>query len=55
MKNKTSHRPAGEKASKPAKQPYAAPKLREFGKVHLATGGPSVTGMSDGSSGMAMN
>ena len=38
----------------PVRKPYARPNLQEFGKLHLTTGGPSATGMSDGASGMAM-
>ena len=54
MNDKASDRLAGETPSKHAKQPYATPKLWEFGKVYLATAGPSATGMADGNSGMAM-
>ncbi|MBK6803516.1 MAG: hypothetical protein IPG84_00955 [Betaproteobacteria bacterium] len=53
MNNKASDRLAGD-AIEAAKQPYATPKLWEFGRVYLATAGPSATGMADGNSGMAM-
>ncbi len=38
----------------PVRRHYTSPKLQDFGRLHLMTGGASVTGMADGSSGMAM-
>ncbi|MBK7332192.1 MAG: hypothetical protein IPI87_07345 [Betaproteobacteria bacterium] len=41
-------------AETPAKPSDVRDRLWEFGKVYLATAGPSATGMADGNSGMAM-
>lgn len=53
--DKSTSRPAPNAGRKVAhKRPYKRPTLQEFGKLHRLTGGQSVTGNSDGASGMAM-